>query len=1065
MAPLKNRISPALFFIIGVIFMLTCASSVFAADQKSSIITVGKARFSVMDKECIRLEYSETGKFVDAPSYFAINRNTSFKNFKLTKSSAGVSIDTGIIKLDYKQDGKPFSEKNIKATIKKGNETITWTPGMPNDGNLGGTIRTVDGVYGPVYLGEGVLSKDGWYLLDDSRRHIYTKDWIEERPKDAGTDWYLFGYGYDYAGALKAMTAIGGDVPLPRKYSLGAWYSRYWPYSSKDYRDIIDEYSSHDFPLDVIVMDMDWHRDGWTGWSWNRDLLPDAEELLKWYHERNLAITLNLHPAEGVGSHEDAYNQFMKDMGKDPSTKEKIPFDAGSKKYMDTIIKDVMEPLENEGVDFWWLDWQQYPYTLSIQELTNLSWLNHLFFNHTGSGDKRGLSFSRWAGWGDHRHPIHFSGDAHTGWPMLAFEVPLTSTAGNIGAFFWSHDIGGHMGGRNTESYVRWVQFGATSAALRSHSTRSADMDRRPWTYDKWAEDSMRISFHLRSVIFPYIYSTAWQAHNESIPMNRPLYFLTPKDEQAYKNPQEYLYGDAMLAAPVAMPGVGAKRIGTQVVRFPSGLWYNWFTGEKFMGGTEIVAAADIDEFPFYIKGGVPVPMQPYAERMASEPLKLLVVRCYPGEDGKTGKYTLYEDDGISKDYLKGKFATTGLTCSRNKDNFEITIGAAKGTYKGQLKKRAYRIELAGTSKAGSVKIDGKTAKSTYEQASSINIINVPSTAVSKKVKITIKAAQADFNALKLKAEQQRVSGLLGDNYEKGDSLKDAIIKYSSDSEQEQRVNDALYAVGGASFFKKNEGVYLYNGKETVYLYLQPGLFDGDKCSISISDIHGENEKEIYSDNISITKPIRLTTPAGLPPLEPGNDEFGSAVKRMLTVSFSINGKKLSISRAIETKLSWIRKWNITGTFDYDTSKSLDSQKYTPETGEVNLKDHYQGFSGKFVNWTKAKTGDNNLVDLNKHFMIPVDRRIAYGVTFLYSDEPQEATFWLNSDDGAQAWLNGKQILLSDASRSIDLDPDIFKGKLEKGRNVLLVKISQTNRDWEFKAAVETRKPLKSEWK
>ena len=154
-------------------------------------------------------------------------------------------------------------------------------------------------------------------------------------------------------------------------------------------------------------------------------------------------------------------------------------------------------------MDFWWLDWQQGPDTRSVPDLTNLFWLNTLLYQHTAQNGQRGLSFSRWAGWGDHRHPIHFSGDADTGFPTLAFEVPFTSTAGNVGCFFWSHDIGGHMGGRNEESYARWCQFGATSPVLRSHSTRDAQTDRRPWNYPAWAENSMRASFHLRSELVP----------------------------------------------------------------------------------------------------------------------------------------------------------------------------------------------------------------------------------------------------------------------------------------------------------------------------------------------------------------------------------------------------------------------------------------------------------------------------------------------------------------------------------------------------------------------------------
>ncbi|MFH1538290.1 MAG: TIM-barrel domain-containing protein, partial [bacterium] len=401
---------------LALVLLVSFSLSNTSAAESDHIIAIGNARFTVIAPECIRIEYSKYGKFIDAPSYFAVNRDAAYTDFELTEEEGSTTIDTGKIKLAYKPDGKEFHAGNLKALIKKGDVTVEWNPEMKNENNLGGTIRTVDGVMGPVDLGDGLLSRNGWYLLDDSRRHLLTEDWVEYRPKEAGTDWYLFGYGYDYRAGLKAMAAIGGEVPMPRKYSLGAWYSRYWPYTSKDYRMIVKEYENHDFPLDVMVLDMDWHRQGWTGWSWNRELLPDAAELLDWFHKQGLFVTLNVHPADGVGPHEDMYEAFMKDLGRDPSKKEWLPYDAGDKKYLDTLFKHTHTPHEEEGVDFWWLDWQQYPYTRSVPELTNLAWLNQYYYKHTGRNGLRGQSFSRWAGWGDHRHPIHFSGDADTGW-------------------------------------------------------------------------------------------------------------------------------------------------------------------------------------------------------------------------------------------------------------------------------------------------------------------------------------------------------------------------------------------------------------------------------------------------------------------------------------------------------------------------------------------------------------------------------------------------------------------------------------------------------------------------
>jgi len=172
-------------------------------------------------------------------------------------------------------------------------------------------------------------------------------------------------------------------------------------------------------------------------------------------------------------------------------------------------------------------------------------------------------------GWGDHRHPIHFSGDADIHFPMLEFEIPFTSTAGNVGCFYWSHDIGGHMdmgkkNPRDNEAYTRWTQFGALSAALRIHSTRSKDMDRRPWLCPTECTDAMRIAFHLRSELFPYIYSSAAQSHEQSVPLIRPMYIDYPEKDQAYTNAQQYMFGDNLLVAPIATAGSGPHKVAPQ---------------------------------------------------------------------------------------------------------------------------------------------------------------------------------------------------------------------------------------------------------------------------------------------------------------------------------------------------------------------------------------------------------------------------------------------------------------------------------------------------------------------
>lgn len=802
----------------AIVLLFVLANGLSAAVNP---VIEGNARFTVITPQCIRIEYAPGGIFTDARSLFAFDREARWNGFETKQEGGALTIDTGAMRLVYRPDGAPFHPGNLTTDVRIGNTSARWTPGAPNPGNLGGTIRTLDNVRGPVDLGEGLLSRDGWYLLDDSKRPLLTNTWVKSRPADSGTDWYLFGYGRDYKAALASMITIGGKAPVPRRYAMGTWFSRYWAFTDEDYRNIIREYREKNFPLDVIVMDMDWHRDGWTGWSWNKKLIPDPKGLLRWFHEQGLQVTLNLHPADGVSPHEDRYPQFMNALGEDAASGKTLPFDAGDERYIAAWDKEVLRPLQEDGVDFWWLDWQQYPFTRSIPDLTNLFWLNRVLFDSTKWNGERGTSFSRWAGWGDHRHVIQFSGDADTGWPMLSFQVPFTSTAGNVGCYYWSHDIGGHQGGRNEESYTRWTQFGALSAALRSHSMRDATMDRRPWLYPKWAEDSMRVAFHLRAELMPYVYSSAWQTHRTGISLNRPLYLDYPEHEPAYHNGQEFLFGDHLLAAPVTMPGTGPDKVGRQTVWFPPGdTWYDFFTGEKFEGGQTRIVSADINEFPLYARGGAPIVMQPYHERPGTAALETLRVRCYPGAGGE---YTLHEDDGRSDAYQDGKSASTKLRQTRNGDHVSIEISPTEGIYQGQPERRAYVIELPNTTRLTEVTMNGQPAAVEHGDALGMNRILIPATDIRTPITILATAPEAPAAIFAKRALDRRVKGVMGDAAGETD-----LMTLIQRGDLAPETHTALLALAGVGLMPYHESPTFHGEKPQLAFIAQAGVIERD---------------------------------------------------------------------------------------------------------------------------------------------------------------------------------------------------------------------------------------------
>lgn len=737
-------------FLFGV-FMLIGFGMAFAANP----FVIGNYRFTFITDHLVRMEYAMDAKFLNDSTLFAVDRTVGEVDVKTErKGDRKYVFSTEAMRVEFENDGMPFGQCNLRVKFKMGGKEKGWCLSDTQQRNLHGALVTLDAVGGPVPREEGLLSRDGWYLINDTGKDVYKNGWLQPRDRSHVQDLYLFVYGTDYKAALRSLAAVSGRVPMTRKYVHGSWYCRWWAYTADDYRDIVRGYGEHDFPLDVLVFDMDWHRKdgkvgtghaftrGWTGYSWNRKLIPDPAGLIKEFRDQHVYVTLNDHPHDGLRPTEDVYPAFIRALGVDTNRTGVPVFDAGDRRYMKAFLDRAHGEGDSIGVAFWWQDWQQdYAYPVVRGTTTkHVPWLNELYFNHSRRGNLRGAGFARWGGWGDHRHPIQFSGDAVGNWDMLRFEVDLTTTSGNAGCFFWAHDIGGFYDGRDSELYTRWTQFGLLNSSLRIHSVVGEKMDRRPWLWGEREEKAMRRVYHLRSQLMPYIYSSVRQCHTDMLPLNRGLYIEQPDEEEAYKHAGEFYFGDLLLGAPVTEAGRGDSKTVEQPVWFPGGCdWYSLFTGKKYEGGKTAVVSCPLEESPVFVKGGWPLPMQPYAARMASVALQTLVVRCYPGNDGCENTYQLYEDDGQTTDYETGRFATTALTYARKAGHTEVTIAPAQGSYEGQPARRSYRIELPGVARDARVKVGGRRVKARYDQALDGIVVDVKPTDIRRAVKLEIK--------------------------------------------------------------------------------------------------------------------------------------------------------------------------------------------------------------------------------------------------------------------------------------------------------------------------------------
>lgn len=744
-----------------------------AQDVQSNVAyTDDHVRFTVISDGALRLEYAPDGKFVDNKSLIAVNRQYPRVEYNLKKRGGWIEITTSKMKMRYKKNSGKFTDQNLVITAAKEMLPFTWKPGTQQTGNLKGTYRTLDGMDGDTQtqtwvadskkgdklkLEDGLLATDGWTFIDDSNGLLFDGNqewnWVKERPANDGQDWYFLAYGHDYKAALKDYTLFAGRMPLPPRYAFGYWWSRYWLYSDKEIRTLIDNFHNYRIPLDVLVVDMDWHytepgKGGWTGWTWNRDLFPNPAGFLGYLKKNDVKVTLNLHPADGVASYEEQYPALAKSMGVDPQSKQTIPWVNSDKRTMQNVFKDVLGPMEKDGVDFWWLDWQQGLYDPKVKNLSNTWWINYVFFsNMEQNRETRPMLYHRWGGLGNHRYQVGFSGDAVVSWNSLAFQPYFNATASNVLYGYWSHDLGGHIGDRiDPEMYTRWLQFGALSPIMRTHSQKSAGMNKEPWVFSKEYSDVIRQTIRQRYEMAPYIYTMARKGYDEGLSLCRPMYYDYPENKEAYDFRSEYMFGDNMLVAPATAP---TKDGYTPVsVWLPEGEWYELHTGTLLKGGQVLERPFAISEYPVYVKAGSVLPMYTDEVMNLNGNDEDIVVTVFPGGNG-TSSFDLYEDNGNDKHYAS-EYAVTRLTASRQGQEQTVVIGKREGQYKDMPAERAFKVKVLSSVIPESVTVNGKAAEYEYLAEEFALLVSLPEMSCNeeKVVKITYPAQNVEMNGL-----------------------------------------------------------------------------------------------------------------------------------------------------------------------------------------------------------------------------------------------------------------------------------------------------------------------------
>ena len=691
----------------------------------------------------IRLEYCEDGQFEDRATQCVIDRKFKVPEYQVIENEESLEIITDKIHLVYNK--QKFIDYGLSVQV-RGNISVyhsIWHFGEEAT-DLRGTARTLDEADGAIELEHGIISRFGYGILDDSRSLVITEDgWVEPRKEDC-IDIYFLGYGHEYEHCLKDYYHLTGKTPLLPRYALGNWWSRFYRYNDQEYKALMTRFEKEEIPFSVSVIDMDWHLvdidpkygSGWTGYTWNKELFPDPKEFMTWLHDHGLKVTLNVHPAGGVQAHEEKYKEMAEAMGRDWEKEEPVNFDVTDQKFLKAYFEYLHHPNEEEGVDFWWLDWQQGGLS-KIPGLDPLWMLNHYHYLDSGRRGKRRLTFSRYAGMGSHRYPVGFSGDTIISWESLAFQPYFTANASNVGYGWWSHDIGGHMKGyRDEELSTRWIQFGVFSPIMRLHSSNSAFTGKEPWNYNAVSENIMKRYLKLRHEMIPYLYTMNYHASHDGQPLIRPMYYLEPEQPEAYEVPNEYYFGTELVVCPITEPT--DKAAGTACVKawIPEGKWYDIFSGLKYDGGRMLELYRSLEDIPVLAKEGAIIPLTDLTEYTNSvENPKELAVKIVPG---KKNAFILMEDTGDTCEDKEENWAQTKLEWINEN---EFIIHPANGNLDVIPKRRTWKMEFYGIADVDNleVTVGGKAIETEriYDEKRHICQVNIPETEVTEQITIS----------------------------------------------------------------------------------------------------------------------------------------------------------------------------------------------------------------------------------------------------------------------------------------------------------------------------------------
>ena len=706
-----------------------------------SIISGTKFRIQILTERLIRFEYNEKGQFIDTCTANVINRSFEKPLFIIKEDTNFVYIETKYVNIKYQKNAK-FSERSLSGIILYSKKN--WFYGQKEVKNYGGTTISLDKTIKMPDLNKGLFNQDFYFIFDDSNS-VILDEYSNISQREAGSkDIYLFAYGNNFNEVLKDYYSLTGYPSFIPRYALGTWWSRDIPYRSEHIYLLMNKFHMNNIPISVFLFDKDWSFKNTqlsisSGYTFDENLIADPKKIIDFLHQINVRVGVKINPKDGIFSYEKNFEIAKQYISLDKEGK--IPFNPFDARFMDIFLKIFIHPLENLGIDFFWNDYDV------LDKVNPLFILNDYMKKDIERDNKRGIILARNANFAPHRYPILYSGKNIIDFEVLKMLPLFNITASNIGVSFWSHDVGGSVGGiEDDELYIRSVEFGVFSPILRFNTEPGNYYKREPWRWSLETNNIVSYYLRLRSQLIPYLYTESYYYHKEGISLIRPLYYEYPS---IYDNPiyiNEYYLGSSILIAPIVKRNDPLINRAIQKFFLPEGTWYDFKTGKKFIGNKKYVSFYKIEDYPVFVKAGGIIPLASSNDLMSSNSPKELEIHIFPGS---SNSYNLYEDDGITKNYLNGEYVITNIDYNYLTNNYTLIINALEGKKDLLFAKRDYKILFRNTKQAEDVKVYLNEEEITFNSYLFDNdfVIEIKDVDTTKQLMINCKGSDIEIDA------------------------------------------------------------------------------------------------------------------------------------------------------------------------------------------------------------------------------------------------------------------------------------------------------------------------------